>query len=335
VKKRVAVERRAVGPALDRAVGVELVQPDGHQLHDLTGVVLVGLAARRIFLLVAARVQVVAHRRVQRDVLQQRAEVAGDAGHQHVPVLGHHVLRPVGADVVGRHHEDLRQRERHALAQAVARDHELLPDHAVGVDRVVGLAGDPRPAGEGGRRVELFAQPRQVALGAHVGDLCLGRGELRLQQEARRFGVVLRLGVDVGLGGRGGRQCRQRSRPVARAGRTGTAAATTTAATPAGRERRRGGQGRCQRQRRCARCRVCRTGPFVLAHAFPGRPDTARHHFFHHESPLLGAMRHMPFKANAMPGAHRAARTLSAVCQTNAVKKRDFFRLPDTTRGLK
>ena len=121
----IAVGGNGIAPSilLRRAIQVQLLKPDGEELHHFAGVVLVGrlgdLAGRvKTFLAVADVRQVHAHHGVQGDVLQQLAEVAKGAADQRVVVAD----QPLGvfADHSGgRHHEDLRQREGHALAQLV------------------------------------------------------------------------------------------------------------------------------------------------------------------------------------------------------------------------
>ncbi len=110
-----------------RAVDVQFLQPDREQLHDLARVVFVGLVPRAC-LAVAEVAEVLAHRDVVGHVLQQRCvAVEGGVG-QHVPV-GAGLLRTVVVDQSGmlrRDDEDLRQREGHALAQLVRRDHEAV-----------------------------------------------------------------------------------------------------------------------------------------------------------------------------------------------------------------
>ena len=96
----VAGQLAAVGGALFGAVSVELIQADGEQLHHLTGVVFVGLAAPAVFLLIAFGVQEQAHRRVQRDVFEQLPKVAACAAHQQVPVLGNAVAAKFRVDAV-------------------------------------------------------------------------------------------------------------------------------------------------------------------------------------------------------------------------------------------
>ena len=101
----------ALGILLRRTVQVQLLQPDGEELHHFAGVVLVRrlreLAGRVEALLVVADVrQVDAHHRVQRHVLQQLAEVAEGVAGQHVVVAGD-PFREVADIAVGRYHKDL------------------------------------------------------------------------------------------------------------------------------------------------------------------------------------------------------------------------------------
>ncbi len=248
---------------------------------------------------------------------------------------GHHVVGPVGTDVVGRDHEDLGERQRHALAHAVRRGHELVPDHVVGVDGVVGLARDPVPAGLRGRPVDLLAEPGQVALGAHRGDLGLGGRELRLQQEAR--GLVIGLGLRVDVGPAGWRVGQGRQRAGLHAARPGEVGAATAAASPTAAcgERRRGSQrGRRRHRIGVRRRRLGGRVRFGRAQHLVGRLGATGRNIFHHD--FLAPRRACAdlLKANAVPDPRRPARTLNRATRTTIVLKCDFFRHPDTTGRL-
>ena len=110
----------AAGIHLHAAIGVQSHQADGHQLHHFARVVLVRpqVGAGHCFL-VAEHRQVHAHRRVQRHVFQQSSIVAQRIARQQVVEIGRGIGEVLQrADL--RHHEDLRQRPGHALAQLVA-----------------------------------------------------------------------------------------------------------------------------------------------------------------------------------------------------------------------
>ena len=105
VARRVTVNFFAGGIGFGSAIGVELVQADGEQLHHLARVVFIGLAARRIFFPVALGVEEKAHGRVQRDGLQQVAVIPKGLRGQRVPVVGNDVAAPNGIQTGQRHHK--------------------------------------------------------------------------------------------------------------------------------------------------------------------------------------------------------------------------------------
>jgi hypothetical protein len=78
----VSRQRYALRILLHTAIGVELHEPDRHQLHELAGVVLVRTDVEGVVrLLVAEHVEIEPHRRMERHVLHQLAEIAkGVAG---------------------------------------------------------------------------------------------------------------------------------------------------------------------------------------------------------------------------------------------------------------
>ena len=180
----------ALGVDLARAVGIQLVEADGEKLHHLARVVLVGVGALRgVGLLAADHVEVIAHRGVQRHVLEELAVVREGVAVQHVHVRRHRVGIEVRRHVGD--HEDLGERERHARAQLPGLEEPLLPDRLVGallgrfLARRLAIVHvlDVRRGGEG----ELLGEPRIVAARAQGLDLGhAARPEGRLGEEARR-----------------------------------------------------------------------------------------------------------------------------------------------------
>ena len=191
---------------LRRAVGVEHHQADAEELVDLARVVLVGMdVLRGVRAPVAHHVEVHAHGRAQRDVLQQRAVVAEGAIDQDVVVIGQAQRELAQCGVLVRHHQDLAQGEGHALAQLVAVD-----DHVVGR---IGAAQGAEEPGLGARvlaellaqgvadpvhvvhvqgrcRGELLVQPGLVADRTQMRDVRVGGTEGRLGEETRRVGII-------------------------------------------------------------------------------------------------------------------------------------------------
>ena len=209
-----------------RAIELELQQADAEQLHQFTGVVLVGQrAGGGVELDVAAERQVLAHRRVGRHRLQQAAVVAEGVGLQQIEERRPAKLPPAAGQAEHRHDDDFRQRQRHPLAQRIGRGDELAPlagveaDLAVAVavarpQGVVALRHQPLDPGRRRRQRHLLVQPAGIADGLDAGDLGAGGTQRGLGKEARRVS-----GGDAGRwwGRRG--WCRHRCRSRAGAGR--------------------------------------------------------------------------------------------------------------------
>ena len=118
-----------------RAVVVELPEADGEQLHDLAGVVLVGIGGGVAFV-VAEHVEELTHHRAQGHVLKELAEVAEGVLAQHVVVTGFaagHALD--GRGVVAGDDEQLAQGVLHSFPQLVVAGQSRLPELAL--DQVV------------------------------------------------------------------------------------------------------------------------------------------------------------------------------------------------------
>ncbi len=179
---------------LQRAVRIQFVEADREKLHHFARVVLVGHpVARRILLLVAQVREVQAHHRMKRDVLEQLAIVSESVPAEHVEIGSDAAPELGDGRVLQRHHEDLRQRERHSPAQLVLTRGGLPPErvHHVAVVQVL-AGGEARAHGvdvrlvRAARHEELVLQPGAVAVGPNLVDLGLGRTERGLIEEARR-----------------------------------------------------------------------------------------------------------------------------------------------------
>ena len=196
----------AVAVLFDGAVGVELFEADGEELHHLAGIVLVrGLrefTGRVVaFLLVADVGEIHAHHRVQGHVLQQLAKIAEGVAGQHVVIAGH-PLRIMAGIATGRHHEDLGQRIRNALAQLVVLGGGV-PPGVVGVLQLAVVATARLPGvhdvhQRGAALAELLFDPGIGGAAGEGGDVA-GRGaEAGLGEEAAGFPAAAQRPVGVG-----------------------------------------------------------------------------------------------------------------------------------------
>ena len=165
-------DRLVVGVQLRRAVRVELDQADREELHELARVVLVGADIElRVRLPVPQHREIDAHHRVQRDLLDQLAEIAEGVARERVVVVREADRIPVGErDLRG--DQDLRQRPCHALAQLVAAPHRVLEPDVPALKIELGVVetrrGRDRPCrlhvGElrGRRQLHLLVDPARV-----------------------------------------------------------------------------------------------------------------------------------------------------------------------------
>ena len=196
----------AVAVLFDAAVGVELFEADGEELHHLARIVLVrGLrefTGRVVaFLLVADVGEIHAHHRVQGHVLQQLAKIAEGVAGQHVVIAGH-PLRIMAGIATGRHHEDLGQRIRNALAQLVVLGGGV-PPGVVGVLQLAVVATACLPGvhdvhQRGAALAELLFDPGIGGAAGEGGDVA-GRGaEAGLGEEAAGFPAAAQRPVGVG-----------------------------------------------------------------------------------------------------------------------------------------
>ena len=74
-----------------RAIGIELVQADREELHHFARVVLIGLPAAGVFLEIAPGIEEEAHPGIERERLEQLAEIAEGMGGEHIPIGGDQV----------------------------------------------------------------------------------------------------------------------------------------------------------------------------------------------------------------------------------------------------
>ena len=113
-------------------VVLQLHQANGEKLHQLAGVVFVGLAACfGVGLGVAAVGEVVTHCGAQRQSLQQLAVIAKSVGLQNVEIVAQRKLAPGAVHPQNRNHTDFRQGQHHPLAQGVSAPDEGPPDRVV------------------------------------------------------------------------------------------------------------------------------------------------------------------------------------------------------------
>jgi hypothetical protein len=190
---RVGVGGHAVAQA---AVGRQLQQADGKELQHLACVVLVGHAAGgRVFLLVAAHVEIHTHAGRERHRFEQAAVVAKGVGFQHVHVGRGQEAAPGHGQAGHRDDEDLAEGQRDTLAQQVGRRDQLAPQRVVGAREAVDVGcihvtvgAHPVGVALGAGLQELLVQPGAVPDGLHAGDLRVAGREAGLGQEARGFG---------------------------------------------------------------------------------------------------------------------------------------------------
>ena len=94
-----------------RSIFVESVQSDGEQLQDFTRVIFVGIRS-----IVSRHIQVVTHRWIKRDLIQQLTVVAESVAIENLEVRRHAAgMRDIDAG----HHNNLMQRKGHTLAQLI------------------------------------------------------------------------------------------------------------------------------------------------------------------------------------------------------------------------
>ena len=182
-----------------RAIRIELVQADREQLHHLARIVLVRLTAARVLLEIAAGIEEIAHRCIERERFEQLAEVAEGMRREHIPIGGYQARGIERREGGEGHDEHFRQRERHSLAHLVGTREQLIPDHAVaefvraitpfGGDGIVATRVEPRDAGLATRLVVTDIEPRQKPATLERRDLGLVHRKLGLQRETYGFGV--------------------------------------------------------------------------------------------------------------------------------------------------
>ncbi len=161
---------------LQRPVHVHFPQPDREQLHQLARIVLVRRTVRRR-LAAVGQIEILAHRRTERHVAHQGAEVA-----EGVPRQQPHPRRELfaAAGLVGRHDDELAEREDHSLAQLIGRVghvEEQLVAHAIGVEAISERCF---------RKRELIGKPGSFSACLHGGDVRGGGTEGGELQELGR-----------------------------------------------------------------------------------------------------------------------------------------------------
>ena len=204
--------RVAAGVQCQGAVGLQAVQTDGKELHDLAGVVFVRQSAGdRVGLLVALHIEIRAHGRGQGDGVQQSAEIAKRVFLKNVPIIGQREVFPGHRpQTQGRYDEDFRQSQRSALAYRVGRGEQLVPNGIgpatvaidIAVNAGVSKAFGDQPVGHAlrWRHVHLFGQPRRRAFLGHGLQCGPVTAQARLvDQAAGRSSVRERVGGNGGL----------------------------------------------------------------------------------------------------------------------------------------
>ena len=150
------------GIEFERAVGLELIEADGEELHDLARVVLVGRGEQVALVIVgglraAQRAEVDAHDRAERDVFEQGAEIAEGAVHKQVVVV-RHALRVVEERAVNvGDDKELAQGEGDALTELIGRSRGDLPPRSLAI-----LVAELRVVAQ--RRVGVEVRPRGVEM---------------------------------------------------------------------------------------------------------------------------------------------------------------------------
>ena len=111
------------------AIGIQLDQADGEELHHLPSVVLIRHTPLAIRLLIALGVEVNPHHRAQGHVLQQISEIAKRMFFQDIPVIadGKLVVAHARDQLVGRAHKKFTQGQGHALTDQVGVAHQATP----------------------------------------------------------------------------------------------------------------------------------------------------------------------------------------------------------------
>ena len=132
----VSLNRLAIGSGFRRTVQRQFYQADGKELHQLAGEILVRHPATAVGLAIAAHVQEIAHRRRERHLLEQGAEIAEGIGAHDIQIIADRKRRPGRIHTIDRDHQDLRQRKDHALAQLVGARQEGSPDGVVEGTRI-------------------------------------------------------------------------------------------------------------------------------------------------------------------------------------------------------
>ena len=184
------------------AVGLELGQADGEELHDFAGVVLVGRGAGDgVGFGVTQGAEVAAHRRVEGDVFEEGAEVAEGAVAEEIVVVGDGFSLVVAAEAHVGDDEDLAEGEGDALAKLVGSGEGVFEPRGLAVVRVDGVpiaetlgaaigvaVGDRGRAVRGKRQGHLRGDPGVDTAAGEGVDFGLSGSEGGLGEQARGIG---------------------------------------------------------------------------------------------------------------------------------------------------
>ena len=191
-------DRLTGGVVLYTAIEVQLHEADAEQLRQFARIVLIGTQVGvGGGATVAEHREVDAHRRMQRDVLEQRAEVAEGVARQHVVEISGGEGQIIERTHLRDHH-DLRERESHALPQLVLAaqgigEPLLLPEGIEGRRIEPGRYRSRVGGDDGGQQQlcrlgDLGVDPARIGVG-HItqtdqpGRLGVGRAEGGLVEE--------------------------------------------------------------------------------------------------------------------------------------------------------
>ena len=115
---------------LKRAIVAQIQEPNGEELHELTGVIFIGLRARhRVGFDIALVGQIVSHRRGHGDLFNQGAKVAKHIGLEDVQVVCNAELAPTRIDSQHRDHPNFAEGLNYFLSQHIRRTDEFFPHH--------------------------------------------------------------------------------------------------------------------------------------------------------------------------------------------------------------
>ena len=205
----VSRDRLAGGIELQRAVGLEEIQPEGEELHDFARIIFVGqrdgdAAGVEGGLGVAERAEINTHHRAERDRFEEVAEIAEGSAHEVIVVVGEAEGIVVERALHIGDDEDFAEGKGDALAELVGSAERKFPPRGltilIGIGRCVGV--------EDGVVVEIGVGRREVKRRGQSDLRIDPRAEIGLAFAGERIDLGLRRaegGLDQKPGGlRGG-----------------------------------------------------------------------------------------------------------------------------------